>query len=300
MITIVLFGGLGNQMFQYAAGRALAIRLNTEIRIDLSLFYQKTKSKRTYRPYALSVFEEQGNCSHRKSSSFFIRLFYKLQKFPKLLRFARLFIRGVIFRDGHPLNFNSAICELKNNVILMGYFQNELYFKENEKLIRQSFQFPLLPMGELRTIGQQICSCESISIHVRRGDYITNAKAANNFASLSMEYYEWAMNYIEAKVKNPHYFLFSDDQDWVKANFILVKEKMTIVNLSGYSDYRDMQLMSMCKHNITANSSFSWWGAWLNSNPDKIVIAPNEWFRKTEINETIKDHIPQSWIQYKF
>lgn len=141
-------------------------------------------------------------------------------------------------------------------------------------------------------IMDYIQSVNSVSIHFRRGDYIGNRIHETD----KTEYYKEALNIIQSKVENPVYFVFSDDINWIRENFKTSFETHYIDFNDSESNYEDLKLMSSCKHNIIANSSFSWWGAWLNSNPDKIVISPKKWFNDDMLN--YEDVIPQSWIQF--
>jgi hypothetical protein len=130
---------------------------------------------------------------------------------------------------------------------------------------------------------------------VRRGDYVTSPKTNSVHGTCSLEYYYDSFNLIEKQHKNSHYFIFSDDIEWCKQNLEFIKNKTFIELSANERDHEEMYLMSQCKHNIIANSSFSWWGAWLNQNPDKMVIAPKKWFHDQQINTN--DLIPDTWIR---
>lgn len=134
---------------------------------------------------------------------------------------------------------------------------------------------------------------ESVSIHFRRGDYVTN----KSYLVLDLKYYYNAVELIRSKLKNPNFYIFSDDIDWVKRNFKnKLKSKITFQDCN-LSNIEDLMLMSNCKHNIIANSTFSWWGAWLNKNLDKIVIAPSKFFKDDIYNTNLKStYYPQNWI----
>jgi Glycosyl transferase family 11 len=130
-------------------------------------------------------------------------------------------------------------------------------------------------------------------LHIRRGDYVQNPKASAVHGTSTLDYYSEAIQLMIGEVGMPHVFIFSDDIDWVKGNLIIPSPHTFVCQNIGADSYRDMQLMSLCKHNIIANSSFSWWGAWLNPNPEKIVIAPKQWF--VNANNTV-DLLPSTWI----
>ena len=135
----------------------------------------------------------------------------------------------------------------------------------------------------------------SVCIHIRRGDYVEDIITNQFHGVCNLDYYYRSIEYIASKIKNPYFFVFSDDPLWVKQNLILKYPCDYIDQNFGKKDYEDMRVISKCKHNIIANSSFSWWGAWLNINPNKIVIAPKNWFKSKAINT--KDLIPESWFK---
>lgn len=165
---------------------------------------------------------------------------------------------------------------------MIGYFQSEKYFIDYSQRIRQSFTFKNKPDELNSEMLNRIKETESISLHIRRGDYVSNLTANSEHGLCSIDYYKKAVEYIKSKTEsrgNRCFFLFSDDPIWVKENMMFLGDEMVVVDFNtGEKSYEDMRLMSMCKHNIIANSSFSWWAAWLNNNPDKIVIAPDKWF----------------------
>jgi len=135
----------------------------------------------------------------------------------------------------------------------------------------------------------------SVSLHIRRGDYLS--KSVEVFEPLNLDYYYSGIEYFNNTIKEPHYFVFSDDIEWAKSNFVQ-SSSYTVVDYNGADKgYEDMRLMSLCKHNIIANSSFSWWGAWLNRNPDKNVLAPKKWFSSKTSNLNSNDLLPSSWIK---
>jgi hypothetical protein len=172
---------------------------------------------------------------------------------------------------------------------LKGYWQSEKYFEGISKTICKHFSFPPFTDNKNKALLELIVHSNSVSIHIRRGDYLKN----NLNWSLDIEYYYRAIDLIKEKVNNPIFYIFSDDMQWAETN-IKVPNCHFINHNKGNDSFRDMQLMSNCKHNIIANSSFSWWGAWLNNNEDKKVIAPNKWLSTME---GTRDIIPDSWIQ---
>ncbi|MDP1766805.1 MAG: alpha-1,2-fucosyltransferase [Methylotenera sp.] len=191
-------------------------------------------------------------------------------------------------------NYWNNINQLKDNVYLEGYWQSERYFHEFSNKIREDFTFKL-PFSKQNTeIADRIGKVNALSLHVRRGDYANNSKTLATHGLCSLDYYRAAIQLIIKQVENPHFFVFSDDIAWVKNNLKIDFPHLFIDHNLGAESYNDMRLMSLCKHNIIANSSFSWWAAWLNTNPQKIVIAPQDWF-SNKVN--VSDLIPHGWIR---
>ena len=289
MITVILSGGLGNQMFQYAAGRALALKLQKELSIDTFLLRKKTKT--TVRNFELTVFNINANEKDSLKNKLITKSFFFLNKYH-----IKGLIFGIfrIFRDKKAQNFDTRFNTIEGNTTLFGYFQNETYFKAFSEDLRKDFEF-IVPFNDENAImTQKIASTNSISVHIRRGDYLNPDV---NLALLNITYYQEAISYIKQNVESPVFYIFSDDINWVRENLDLSQTEHVFIDWNkGADSFRDMQLMSLCKNNIIANSSFSWWGAWLNNNPDKIVIAPGTWYK----NETKEDYpngfIPEKWI----
>ena len=187
------------------------------------------------------------------------------------------------------ITFNPTLFEM-HNIYMYGYYQSEKYFKEIANIIRKDFTFSK-PVDIInQKLINQIGNTESVSIHIRRGDYL-NIPNTQNICSIS--YYKKAINLILKNISNPQFYIFSNDINWCKQH-LQIDNAVFISNNIGKNSFIDMQLMSCCKHNIIANSTFSWWGAWLNNNPNKIIISPNKWMNDT--NGT-GDIIPNDWIK---
>lgn len=282
MIITKLIGGLGNQMFQYAVGRRVADTNLTELKLDVTGYSDQVDI--TPRAYSLNIFNIEENFATRK----------EIHQLKKNIFLLRLFRKNTYHRE-KQFQFDSNILAVINNSYLEGYWVSEKYFMEIENTIRQEFSFKSKPNAINQSTLDQIESTNSISIHVRRGDYIEDAKTNQFHGVCRLDYYKTAISHIVRQVKNPHFFVFSDDPGWCKANLRLKYLTTYVTHNLGNNDHEDMRLMSTCKHNIIANSSFSWWGAWLNNNQDKIVVAPKQWFRDKSINT--RDLIPESWIR---
>lgn len=284
MIISQLTGGLGNQMFQYAFGFSESKKLDTLFKIHFVYFKGDTP-----REFELDVF----NISAKIASKNEIKKFPIQKKwYQNLFNFGSTSRYSLVRENG--LNYQGNFLNVKDNSLLTGYWQSEKYFKDFKKEIIKEFTFKHEFKEKNKSISKLITQSNSVSVHVRRGDYIEN-KETNAFHGIcSPEYYLRAMKTIENKIKKPIYFFFSDDPQWVKENLSSKFESHYINWNKNKDSYIDMQLMSFCKHNIIANSSFSWWGAWLNQNSKKSVIAPKRWLNDSRYK--IDDLIPSEWI----
>ena len=296
MIYIQLNGGLGNQMFQYALGRKLSKKQGTELFLDDKLLkYKKTTNDHTFRSFELDIF----NINKKKIEINYIKktvfIFYRIINSIAMRLGLNSFQNSKYFVERN-FSYNKDIIKIKSDCFLSGYWQSPLYFESIESVIREDFKFPKLQKYSNINIAKKTEDLNSVGIHLRRGDFL-NLKSHGVHGTCSPEYYQSAIDFISNKIKEPTFFIFSDDQEWVKQNFNFISNSFHISGNTGINSYRDMQLMSRCKHNIIANSSFSWWGAWLNSNPEKIIIAPKKWFSCENLNKQTNDLIPETWVR---
>ena len=285
-------GGLGNQMFQYACGRSKAIQLKTDIRVDTRMLENSIVNKNiTAREFELDIFKANINIAHKKELAAFSPTTIPLKIWYRWLKSYRIYVEPSFEYD----NFFEA---LKGNMLICGYWQTEKYFLHLEKIIREDFTFILPKNNQTLALEDRIDQTNAVSIHVRRGDYVS-LQSANSFHGVAnLRYYKAAILLLEKRINNAMYFVFSDDTQWVKENLIGDRKDMIAVeHNNGKDSWQDMYLMSRCKHNIIANSSFSWWGAWLNNYQQKIVIAPTQWFARDENNNKTHDLIPPSWLK---
>jgi hypothetical protein len=200
-------------------------------------------------------------------------------------------------------SFDENFLNCEDNTYLIGYFQSYKYFSNHSSIILKHFS-PVISLSEKnKYIKNLIFTTSSVSIHIRRGDYVSNESANKFHGVLSLSYYKNAIAHIESTISNPHYFIFSDDPEWCRVNLPSVNENYTFIDHNSDDNaWQDLELMSFCKHHVIANSSFSWWGAWLADNKislsNRIVIAPLNWFVKMdEINKI--DRIPTHWLLIK-
>ncbi len=289
MIVVKLLGGLGNQMFQYAAGRALATKHGVPLKIDISALKNDSKGAYTQRHYELDCFNIQATIATEKDLAAF-QPFHNNQ----ILRLAQRkfpFLFSSIYFAESGSQFNSTFNNLKSNSYLDGYWQSEAYFKNIRVQLLSDFVLKDSMPRSLETWCDKITSVNSVSMHVRRGDYV-NLPSANAFHGLcSMTYYENAFSKLQAEEQNLEIFVFSDDITWCKQNFNFRVNTHFVEHTD--KAYWDLYLMSLCKHNIIANSSFSWWGAWLNQHTNKRVFVPEYWF--TNIKSHSIDILAPNW-----
>lgn len=302
MVTVLLRGGLGNQMFQYATGMGVAKRNTTNLRLDTIFLKEHLPIRnRTYRDYCLDIFTHSNVVSLTGLSR--IRHLAPVPGIWLSLDFLGIQLRQMlgiqkVIRQ-KDLALDPAILEHRGDIILFGYWMSEKYFADAESELRNAFRFRHQLEGKAKEVSQQIRMSNSISLHVRRGDYVSLKTVKNSMGETDLSYYERAVSYLkEHSEKNgeevPTVFVFSDDIDWCKHNLRL-SVPTVYVNRSteGPKASYHLQLMSICRNNIISNSTFSWWGAWLNENPLKIVIAPKRWFAH-EVNEDI---VPTRWMR---
>ena len=282
MIIVKLIGGLGNQMFQYAIGRHLAYKNQTKLKLDISGF--KTCKLRKYELRCFNIVEEFANDIE-------IKIFNLKRRFNIFFK-----NKNILCTEKVKCKFDSEVLKYKGNIYLVGYWQSEKYFKDIEAIIRREFTVKTPQTGKNKEIARQISSCKSpVSLHIRRGDFISDSHASQVHGTCNLDYYYRCVKRLTHMVKNPHFLIFSDDPEWARDNLNLSYPTTLVEHNKIDKDYEDLRLMSLCKHHIIANSTFSWWGAWLNKNPDKIVIVPKRWFTGDSIDT--RDLIPEGWIR---
>jgi len=291
MIIVKLIGGLGNQLFQYAAGRRLASIHNAELKLDVSGF-------KTYKLHAYSL--NHFHITALEASDVEIEALKDPEPRSLVGKITERFKQyGLASRNPHYIKepksgLDTTILNLPDNVHLDGYWQSEKYFKDIEAVIRREYtlRYPLTEKSQ--EVAKKIKKIESaVAIHVRRADYI-NSSNQQIYETLGSCYYKKALEIITEKISSPSFFIFSDDIIWARENFKL-NFPTTFMDFNGVGrNYEDLHLMSLCKHQIIANSSFSWWGAWLNENKNKTVIAPEFWLRGVEAIE--EERYPTNWI----
>lgn len=286
MIIIKLIGGLGNQMFQYALGRNLARINQVELKLDITGF-------KTYKLHAYGL--EHFNITKNYATAKEVLKFQKYQK----KRGRRWFLYNKFVADEQKYvqekfpHFDPSILKTRDGAYIDGYWQSEKYFLPIAKEIREAFT-PSKPLSAEGMAMAKNIGDESISLHIRRGDYVTNKKAADALGICNPIYYEHALAQAISGLKNPHVFVFSDDIAWVKEN-LSIPCPATYVSGQNLQNWEELLLMSYCTRHILSNSSFSWWGAWLDTKNDTMTIAPARWFKDPALEN--KDIAPPSWIR---
>ncbi|MFM6983685.1 MAG: alpha-1,2-fucosyltransferase [Chitinophagaceae bacterium] len=280
MIIADIFGGMGNQMFQYATAYKLALMMNTELVLNTSALKKDIK-----RSYALKPF-----WINNQIIEFDIHDASTLKKY----------IYGVpnrISRYKEPAEFvyDTGLSLLKGDYHISGYWQNPAYFNDIREVISSIFSLRS-PSSEFIKMQKAVREMPSLSLHVRRGDFVENSYISKIHDVCDIHYYVDAINTFRQMFGSDHYnlFVFSDDPGWCQQQFAQYSNVHIVRSLT---DAEEMLLMSECHHNITANSTFSWWGAWLNKNPDKIVITPEVWLKNTNLQYQLI--LPEGWVKIK-
>ncbi|MDC1211471.1 alpha-1,2-fucosyltransferase [Amylibacter sp.] len=279
MIYSRIRGGLGNQLFQYSVARSLADQLGVDLGLDVREYNNFSNFQ-----MGLSNFDIRANLNpdglirHKQNSTilFALEKLFGMQKHVYYEPF---------------LSFDEKVLTKQDGTFLKGYWQSEKYFTDKNKIM-DDLQIIKSPTEKNIQIKTKIEECFSISLHIRRGDYVLNSA----HGTCDLTYYRKAVQFFINKYGlNFEIFAFSDDPNWVKDNLQLPVKINFLSNNSSQKNYEDLRLMSYCNHNIIANSSFSWWGAWLNKNPNKIVIAPKLWYANQKIEN--RDITPKNWLR---
>jgi hypothetical protein len=284
MKIVKILGGLGNQMFQYAFYLSMANRFK-HVKADINHF-------ESYDLHNGFEIEKVFGVKVNKASSFLVKIFDKENSEWKYRKLRRIIgAKNAVLDEKKEFVFDKDILNNSKNLMYRGYWQNEKYFIEISDKIRSAFTFQKPLTAENLKISNLIQNTESVSLHIRRGDYVGHSLLGG---ICDLNYYKNAISLINGKVAKPTFFVFSNDIGWCKQNLKIEAANYISWN-QGSDSYRDMQLMSLCKHNVIANSSFSWWGAWLNNNQSKIVIAPKSWTNDPNYDDT--DVCPHHWIK---
>jgi hypothetical protein len=288
MVIARITGGLGNQMFQYALGRQIAVRRRTRLKLDVS-------------SYASDVFGRQFRLDHFRiaaaiaTSAECARRTYSTRRwlFVRRLDTVRPFARRYFLEERH-FHFDPDVARAGRHVYLSGYWQSERYFAGIANLLRDELTPCDPPTTATAEVLGHIDRVTAVSVHVRRGDY-TFTPVTRIHPPCTVDYYRTAVATIRERVPGTHFFVFSDDPQWVRANLEWLHPATLVTHNGAVRDYEDLRAMSHCRHHIIANSSFSWWAAWLCRHDAKVVVAPLRWFGITE--RSTRDLYPDGWLR---
>ena len=285
-VLVLLKGGLGNQLFQYATGKSLALRLGVGLTLDLNWYLENGEN---HTKFLLDKFQIDDKFFRppliipRRFRSFIYKIVEKASFFG---------LTNPVLRDVN-LKFTKELLIIDYPVTLDGYWQNELYFNQYRKEIIQTIKLREEIPYENQLLLNKIHNSNSICVHIRRGDYISNSYAANIHGICSIDYYYKAIDIFSKKIDSPSFYIFSDDPEWVKSN-INIDHHSFVINSDFNKPELDFTLMKSCKHFIIANSTYSWWAAWLSTHQMKEVIAPKQWFLNKELNKNV--YLNKNWI----
>jgi Glycosyl transferase family 11. len=297
MVITRLCGGLGNQLFQYAAGLALSNRLKVPITID-NYYYQHQPAVNTPRQFLLDRLSLKYCFASRREQ-------YLAGKIFSANRFQRKFGRALksillspysFYREPMFYVYDVNLLKSSCNTVIDGYWQSFRYLQPIEALLRKDVVVLPQYRHEQQDVLDICTPCQGIFVHVRRGDYVSNPSAAAHHVLTSTDYYRASIEKCSNEITNPYFVLFSDDIIWVKENIVplLSDKKYKIFKSQDPYGLDDFFHMSKCSHAIITNSSFSWWAAWLISNKNKLVIAPKKWLKNS--SQQFIDLIPPNWI----
>lgn len=286
-------GGLGNQLFQYAAGRRLAVARGTELVLDLGWFRHDAPHYATPRTYELQDIPlpvRMISLPPETISRWEGGLRARARRWPS--RRTRL---PVIRQQDDTVGVDERVLSAPADVVLIGYWQSERYFHDVAETIRADLELPAAPAPRYWALLDAIHSSEAVAVHVRRGDYVTVPRTARFHGSLPTSYYHHAMRRVAERVSaRPRVFVFSDDPEWAEEHlsFELPTEH---VGRSGWPPAAELRLMASCRHHVIANSSFSWWAAWLAEHPGQVVVTPSAWFRDAAADSSAI--VPSRWLR---
>jgi len=297
MVIVRLWGGLGNQLFQYAAGLDVARKLKTELIIDPTQCL--LDANRPYELHRLKISGRLWTDAERTWCEKMVRLSRPIEKKTRTTaaiakRLAQATVaRNFSYVEDAKRGFQPEVLEHRDHIYLAGTWANEKYFSAITETIRNEFAFIEPPDDENQRMLARITDCNVISVHVRRGDYISVPEHARRYGQCSFDYYQTAFEFLRSRVNDPTVFVFSDDPEWSKENLKFPCPTIFVSHNTGNRNHEDLRLMSACRHFIVANSTFSWWGAWLGRTEGKIVVAPKRW----TIDPTLSDPVPDHWTR---
>jgi hypothetical protein len=285
VIVVRLMGGMGNQLFEFAAGRRLVSHHGSELMLDLGWFRHEGKSVVTPRSFQLGGFELAAGL---------------MELHPRVLAgwegkrrslFPRQRLEVIRQRDSDA-TLDQRVLSAPDDVLLLGYWQSEKYFADVADVVRRELHFRDEPDERYVHIDEIAGDPSAVAVHVRRGDYVAHPETSAVHGALGRGYYRRALDLVAARVNDPQFLAFSDDPEWVERE-LASEFRLTVV--TGGDAHQELRLMSRCTHHVIANSSFSWWGAWLGEQNDSVVVAPARWFSDPLVDTS--SVIPERWVR---
>lgn len=292
-IVVKINGGLGNQLFQYATGRAIADRTGADLYLDLS-FFHLPPGEHTARRFELDRFHTRYGIASAEQLRPYIALRDRVWT-RRTARALPFFFQKQRKHERQLFRYEPGLARLEKDTYLDGHWQSERYFADAAATIRTDLRFREDPGALNKAMLASFEGIMPVSLHVRRGDYITNPAANAVHGTCDAAYYERAMRSVLQRSPAAVFHVFSDDVEWAKEHLPRPAPMVFVEHNTGLSDHFDLLLMAACQHHIIANSSFSWWGAWLDPRPDKLVVAPERWFSDPGVDTA--DLIPSSWVR---
>lgn len=295
MVIVRISGGLGNQMFQYAAGLACAVRNKCALKVELSAYARPPRGQEAARKFELPIFLGEVPVATPAELATIERFNQRTsyQAYNRARKLLGLLPAYTYCQERVPMHFDPTILTSTGKLLYVdGDWQNERYFADIAATLRQRFvPQDLAADGRNYALSQQMQQQASVSLHVRRGDYLHNEVHKPS----PLAYYQAAIERVTAQVADPHFYVFSDDIAWARQNLRFGAAASSFIDHNtGANSHKDLFLMSRCQHHVVANSSFSWWGAWLNPSAHKLVVAPREWLAFLSVQAT--DVVPASWV----
>ncbi|HEU5215922.1 MAG TPA: alpha-1,2-fucosyltransferase [Gaiellaceae bacterium] len=291
MVVVRLTGGLGNQLFQYAAARRLSLVRGTELVLDTGWFRHEAAGYPAARPYELRHLELPArvvSLSPQTIARWEQGLTARVGRWP-----GRRIRLPVIRQSEDWSGLDERVLDGPADVVLDGYWQNEGYFRDVAETLRAELRLPAAPGPRFAQLLEAIASSEAIAVHLRRGDYVTVPQVAEVHGTLELAYYREAVGLVAERAgSDAHVFVFSDDPEWAEAHLVF-DLPTTHVGRTGSSATAELRLMASCRHHVVANSSYSWWGAWLAERPGQVVVAPTRWTRRTDSSAIV----PARWMR---
>ena len=266
MIVTDLIGGIGNQLFQYCAGRSLAYTNHVDLKLNISGF-----DGYKLRRYALNHFNFDAEILSEDEQ------------------------KTLTIYSEKSFRYDPDFFDLTDHTFIKGYWQSEKYFSMIKDVLLTELQIITPPSKINEKLIDEIQSCNAVSLHIRRGDYISDISTYKVHGICDLDYYDRCLKIVAEQIFDPHVYIFSDDPRWAIDHLRIDLKTTYVTHNDPEHHYEDLRLMSLCRHNIIANSSFSWWGAWLNKHQDKIVLAPKRWFRRDVPDAS--DLIPNHWLK---